>query len=61
MEILQQLLFLILASVAIYFFAKNIIRIRRNIFLGKKENLNELLKAIKKIVPAKSEILQAVS
>ena len=27
----------------------------------KKENLNELLKAIKKIVPAKSEILQVVS
>ncbi|MBP6456028.1 MAG: (Fe-S)-binding protein [Chitinophagaceae bacterium] len=41
MEIIQQLLFLILASVAIYFFAKNIIRIRRNIFLGKKENLND--------------------
>lgn len=41
MEIIQQLLFLILAAVAIYFFAKNIIRIRRNIFLGKKENLND--------------------
>ncbi len=41
MEILQQILFLILAAAAIFLFTKNIMRIRRNIFLGKKELIND--------------------
>ncbi len=41
MQILQQVLFVALAAFAIWLFAKNIGIIRRNIFLGKEENLND--------------------
>ncbi len=40
MQILQQVLFVTLTAFAIWLFAKNIGMIRRNIFLGKAENLN---------------------
>ncbi len=40
MQILQQILFAIVAIAGIWLFTKNIIAIRRNIFLGKSENLN---------------------
>ncbi len=34
MQIVQQILFIIIAGVAVYFFAKNVAKIRRNILLG---------------------------
>ncbi len=37
MQIVQQLLFILLATVAIYLFARNVGRIRRNILLGRDE------------------------
>jgi len=41
MQILQQVLFVALTAFAIWLFAKNIVIIRRNIFLGKPEDLND--------------------
>lgn len=41
MQLVQQILFIALAAFAIWLFAKNIGIIRRNIFLGKDENLND--------------------
>lgn len=41
MELVQQILFIIVAGVAIYLFAKKVGEIRRNIFLGRKEDLND--------------------
>jgi len=41
MQILQQILFAACAAIAIWFFAKNIGIIRRNIFLGKDEDLSD--------------------
>ena len=41
MDILQQVFFIIVAGFAIWLFAKNIGRIRRNILLGKDENLTD--------------------
>jgi heterodisulfide reductase subunit C len=41
MHLLQQILFIILAATGIGFFAKKVGEIRRNIFLGKPENLND--------------------
>jgi len=41
MQYIQQAAFLLLAGFSIWLFAKNIGQIRRNIFLGKKENLND--------------------
>ena len=41
MQILQQILFIVLAAFAVWFFAKNIGIIRRNIFLGKAEDLSD--------------------
>ena len=41
MHLLQQILFIILAATGIGFFAKKVSEIRRNIFLGKPENLND--------------------
>ena len=41
MPIVQQVLFVLCAAFAIWFFTKNIVNIRRNIFLGKAENLND--------------------
>ena len=38
---ISQIIFLLLFGVAVYFFSKNISRIRRNIFLGKDEKLND--------------------
>lgn len=37
MQIVQQILFIIIAGVAVYFFAKNVAKIRRNILLGLNE------------------------
>jgi heterodisulfide reductase subunit C/nitrate reductase gamma subunit len=37
MQIVQQILFILVAGVAIYFFARNVGRIRRNILLGREE------------------------
>lgn len=37
MQIVQQILFILVAAVAIYFFAKNVGKIRRNILLGRDE------------------------
>lgn len=41
MQIIQQILFVLLAGFAIWFFYRNMKRIRRNIFLGKEEDLND--------------------
>ncbi len=41
MQYLQQALFLLIAISAIYLFAKKVGEIRRNIFLGKKQNLSD--------------------
>jgi heterodisulfide reductase subunit C len=41
MQYIQQAAFLLLAGFSIWLFAKNIGQIRRNIFMGKKENLND--------------------
>ena len=41
MQYLEQILFVIVLGVAIYFFAKKIKQIRRNIFLGKEEKIND--------------------
>ena len=41
MQYLEQILFVIVLGVAVYFFAQKIIKVRRNIFLGKKENIND--------------------
>lgn len=41
MHYLAQLLFIVLLSVATYFFVRNLTRIRRNIFLGRKTNWND--------------------
>ena len=38
---IQQILFVLLAAVAIYFFTKKVMSIRRNILLGKDEKLND--------------------
>ena len=40
MHIIQQILFVAFAGFAVWLFAKNIGIIRRNIFLGKAEDLN---------------------
>ena len=41
MQLIQQILFIALTAFAIWFFAKNISIIRRNIFLGKDEDLSD--------------------
>ncbi len=41
LTIIQQVVFVLLAGFSIWFFIKNMKRIRRNIFLGKKEELND--------------------
>jgi len=41
MQIAQQILFILLSGFSIWFFTKNIKRIRRNIFLGRAEDLND--------------------
>jgi len=41
MQIIQQAAFIILSGLAIWLFAKNIMQIRRNILLGKDEDLND--------------------
>lgn len=41
MQIVQQILFIAVAAFAVWFFAKNISIIRRNIFLGKEEDLSD--------------------
>ena len=41
MHYLQQILFVALSGVAIWLFAKKAGEIRRNIFLGKSENLHD--------------------
>ena len=41
MQYLEQLLFIIVLGVAIYFFVQKIKKIRRNIFLGKAEKVND--------------------
>ncbi|HEX6180005.1 MAG TPA: Fe-S oxidoreductase, partial [Chitinophagaceae bacterium] len=41
MQLVQQILFVILAGVAIWLFARNIGRIRRNILLGRDANYND--------------------
>lgn len=41
MELVQQMLFIIIAGVSIYLFAKKVGEIRRNIFLGRKEDLTD--------------------
>jgi len=38
---ISQIVFIVLFGVAVYFFIKNVSRIRRNIFLGKEEKLND--------------------
>ncbi len=40
MQIFQQIIFIIIAAVAVIIFSKKIMQIRRNIFLGKKEDYN---------------------
>ena len=40
MQYIEQLLFVIVLGVALYFFIKKIKQIRRNIFLGKDETIN---------------------
>ncbi len=41
MQIIQQILFVLLSGFSIWFFWRNMKRIRRNIFLGKKQNIND--------------------
>lgn len=41
MQVVQQVLFIIVAGIAIYLFAKKVSEIRRNIFLGRKEDLTD--------------------
>ncbi len=41
MQIIQQLAFIVLACVSVYFFSKKAGELRRNILLGKDENLND--------------------
>lgn len=41
MHVAQQILFIIFAVAAIYMFAKKVSEMRRNIFLGRKEDLND--------------------
>ncbi len=41
MQILQQVLFVLLAGFSIWFFIRNMKRLRRNIFLGRKEEIND--------------------
>jgi heterodisulfide reductase subunit C len=41
MQYLEQILFIIVLSVALYFFVKKIQKIRRNIFLGKDETISD--------------------
>src|SRR6056300_1304019 len=41
MQYLEQILFILVLAVAVYFFAKSIGRIRRNINLGKDEDLTD--------------------
>ncbi len=41
MQMLQQILFLLLAIVAVVFFYRNVSRIRRNIFLGKPKDISD--------------------
>ena len=41
MHILQQILFLAISGFAVWLFTKNIIRIRKNIFLGKAEDISD--------------------
>ncbi|CAI8214034.1 MAG: Electron transport complex subunit RsxC [Bacteroidia bacterium] len=41
MQYIEQLLFVIILGVALYFFVKKIKQIRRNIFLGKDETIND--------------------
>jgi ferredoxin len=41
MQIIQQVLFLLLAGFSIWLFARNIMQIRRNILLGKDENFSD--------------------
>jgi len=41
MQILQQILFLLLSGFSIWFLVRNMKRLRRNIFLGKKEEIND--------------------
>ncbi len=41
MQILQQVFFVLLASYSIWFFWRNMKRLRRNIFLGKSETIND--------------------
>ncbi len=41
MHIIQQVLFIVCAGVAVFLFGKKVMEIRRNIMLGKDENLND--------------------
>lgn len=41
MKILSQVIFIVVLAVAIYFFSKSIKRLRRNIFMGKEEKIND--------------------
>lgn len=41
MQVIQQILFIIVAGIAVFLFAKKVMEIRRNIFLGRKEDLND--------------------
>jgi ferredoxin/nitrate reductase gamma subunit len=41
MQIVPQVIFILAFAIAVYYFTRNIGRIRRNIFLGKKQNLND--------------------
>ena len=41
MHLLSQLIFIVFAGFAIWLFSKNILQIRRNIFLGKAEDLTD--------------------
>ncbi|MEO6732805.1 MAG: (Fe-S)-binding protein [Ferruginibacter sp.] len=41
MNLLPQIIFIVLAGFAVWFFSKNILAIRRNIFLGKAEDLSD--------------------
>lgn len=41
MQIISQIIFIILAALAIFFFTKKVRTVRRNIFLGRSEDLND--------------------
>lgn len=41
MQLLQQIFFILISGVSIFFFAKKVMEIRRNIFLGRKEDLTD--------------------